>query len=210
MQQQAHRAGLAEGRHPLPRPREPLVEGRQRHAVLVQAPLRPAELTHELLTPRRQLVVRCREPQQHLARALRFTLDGGPKPGGLGASLVRQLGRIEAAQGGGRGVELVELFLQARHIARGQLSLLRQERPLRIVGDQLPLERDRTVLHMQPAGREQRPAGISLHRARIRGHRNAQVSFDSGGFLGKLRQGFAYLAPARRAPERLRVRFRQP
>ena len=186
LQQQAHRAGLAEGRYPLPRPCEPLVEVRQRRAVLVQAPLRPAEPTNELLTPRRQLVVGGREPEQRLARSLRLALGGEPEPGCLGAGLVRQLGRIEAAHRGGRGVKLVQLFLQARHIARGQLSPVGQERPLRIVGDQLPFERDGAALHVQAAGREQKPAGGNLHRAPIRDRRHVQVGLDPGGLLGKL------------------------
>ena len=116
--------------------------------------------------------------------------------GCLGAGRVRLLGRIEAAEGSGRGVELIQLLLQAGHVAGGQLSPVRQERPLSIVGDQLPLERGRAVRDVQAAGREQRPARLGLHRDRVRGRGKVQLGLDPGRLLGELRQRLAYLAPA--------------
>ncbi len=210
LQQQPDRTRLADGSHPLPRPREPVGEFRQHRADLVQIVFSRVQLTHGRLPPCRQTVVGDGQGQQRLPYAVRlFSAGGDAEPQRLQPGLVHLLRGVQTTQRVDRGVELRKLLLKASHVASGQLSAVRQQRPFRVVGHQLSLQRDRPVLHMQPASREQRPARGRLYGTRIRRDGSFQCSLDLQCLLGKLRKRFAYLRPTGDTAERFGVRFRQ-
>ena len=101
------------------------------------------------------------------------------------------------------------LLLQTSHVAGGQLSAVRQQRALRVVCPELPLQRGRPGLQLQPASREQRLACVSFQQARVRCCRRLQFRLDPGGFVGKGGKRLPYLGTTRCASEGLTVRFRQ-
>ena len=77
LQQQAHRARLADGGYPLARPREAVVDVSQLRAGPVEPLLGGVQLIHQRLPPRGQPVVDVGQRQQHLSRPLRRFLCQG-------------------------------------------------------------------------------------------------------------------------------------
>ena len=193
LQHEAHRARLTDGRHPVPGALEAGAEVREGRACIVQPALRVVEHPDDGDAARREVVVGAGQRQQGLAGAAGASRSDQSNLERAEACRVGLLRRVEQPELVGHGLQLRQASLVARYGPGRELSLIGQQRALRIVRLQLPPLRHHLVLGAQAPGGEQRPRGCRARRVLVRRGSGARRVLDVGDLTGEGRQRVADL-----------------